>query len=361
MDTWNCFALSRALRRNIRVLTSSGEVWAFTGEEYNDHAITLYLDEHIEHYEFLSGDVRKLSDSDLLLTLADRRARNAREGRLAVSQSLSRPLPLRLLGPQLAKLAQRAFRTLLRKVMVRAGRMVRSPASSCPERRASADRRSREPTMSPRARSRSRSPKRQHSGQRDVCKQLIQAPDSSTLGRRRVVHIQNRHPNVPRDRFSRPGSCDAVVEPLPPALCEWRCSECQQGIRKGPLSTKAARYGVALRHLQACWGPKKTIKQNRARLAQQSHKQGDLGGTSNLSKRKVVKQLSAEMSETSPEAHKIRSFVHPRDATPKSWSCWACESCQDVEFSPPKLVPPMSRPAPAWIQSCSQTEVVEAA
>ena len=93
-----------------------------------------------------------------------------------------------------------------------------------------------------------------------------------------LCNIQDRHPNVPRERFSRPGRCDAVVEPLPPALCEWRCSECQQGIRKGPRSTKAARY-------------------------------------------------VAEMSETSPEAHKIQSFVHPRDAAPKSWSCWACETC----------------------------------
>ena len=142
-----------------------------------------------------------------------------------------------------------------------------------------------------------------------------------------LCNIQDRHPNVPRERFSRPGRCDAVVEPLPPALCEWRCSECQQGIRKGPRSTKAARYVVALRHLQACWGPQKTIKQNRARLAKETHKKGDPEGTSNLSKRKVVKQLSAEMSETSPEAHKIQSFVHPRDAAPKSWSCWACETC----------------------------------
>ena len=41
----------------------------------------------------------------------------------------------------------------------------------------------------------------------------------------------------------------------------------------------------------------------------------------------MVKQLSAEMSETSPEAHKIQPFVHPHDAAPKIMELWACETC----------------------------------
>ena len=52
----------------------------------------------------------------------------------------------------------------------------------------------------------------------------------------------------------------------------------------------------------------------------------------------MVKQLSAEMSETSPEAHKIQSFVHPRDAAPKIMELWACETCAKTwKLSPQKL------------------------
>ena len=154
MDTWN--ALSNALIRNIRVLTSAGEVWAFTGEEYDDHAVTLYLDEHLEHYEFLNWDVHAGSSQTVICgSPGGSQAPKCKGG---APRSLS--IPLSAFAASSARASTGKARSACLSDFAAEGDGASRANGSVngllvPRAAASADR---EPTMSPRARSRSPKP-----------------------------------------------------------------------------------------------------------------------------------------------------------------------------------------------------------